>query len=130
MKFTNNISEIICALTADWNQKPSLRNGTISSSDSVSDTLSVSEGMTAQRSLDSTDGCRELLPTTWGEGYLALQRSCTLDCMNMIYSSKVDLSVCSLLTKKCCIDKCYTKITGSHNYLIQNLVQTLGRSRP
>ena len=29
--FTNNISEIFSTHTADWSQKPSLRNGTISS---------------------------------------------------------------------------------------------------
>ena len=29
--------------------------------------LSVSEGMTAERSLDSTDGCGEIPSTTWGE---------------------------------------------------------------
>ena len=66
MKFTNNISEIFSTLTADWNQKPSLRNGTILS-DSVSGILSVSGGMTAERSLDSTDGCGEIPSATWGE---------------------------------------------------------------
>ena len=36
-------------------------------SDSVSGILSVSEGMTAERSLDSTDGCVEIPSTTWGK---------------------------------------------------------------
>ena len=65
--FTNNISEIFSTHTADWSQKPSLINGTISSISLVSSTLSVSEGMTPGRSLDSTDGCGEIPSTMWGE---------------------------------------------------------------
>ena len=75
--------------------------------------LSVSEGMTAERSLDSTDGCREIPSTTWGEA-----TGCSKDPAHLTVWT---CFVCCILTQKVLHSYSNTKISSSQNHLFQKL---------